>query len=436
MKKVLFITYYWPPAGGSGVQRPLKFVKYLRDFGYEPIVYTVDQGEFWESDDSLSKDIPEGLTVLKKPIFEPYTLFKKISKKGEKQGKNVNPNAFKELKNGSLKNRFILWIRSNLFFPDARMFWIRPSKRYLKRYLKNNPVDAIISTGPPHSVHLIALGLKKKFDLPWVADFRDPWTKIEYYEDLSLTRYIDKKHHRLEKEVTQKAEAVLVIGPTMQEEYQLISGRDDIHVLFNGFDESDFEDEQATTMDEKFTVAHTGILRETQSHPAFWQAVGELCAENPTLKEALELQFIGITDHSIQAEIDRYNLQDNVVSLPYMKHNEITKIQRKAQVLLLIVNRLDNPRRIITGKIFEYLMAGRPIFCIAPTDGDAAFIVNRTETGEVAAFKDKEKMKQMLSAYFKAYQEGTLAIQGKNIMDYSRRNITQQLAGILDGIVK
>ena len=197
MKKVLIITYYWPPAGGSAVYRWLKFTKYLREFGWEPIVYTAENGEYPELDPENEKDIPAGVTILKHPIWEPYQLYKRFI--GQKKTEKVNVGFLTEKKKPALAERISVWVRGNFFIPDARRFWIKSSVKYLSKWLAENPVDIIISSGPPHSMHLIAMKLKNRFKLPWIADFRDPWPSIDFYKELRLTWFADKKHHRLEK---------------------------------------------------------------------------------------------------------------------------------------------------------------------------------------------------------------------------------------------
>ena len=212
MKRVLIITYYWPPSGGSGVQRWLKMSKYLPENGWQPVIYTPEEGEFPIIDTSLEKDVSPEAEVIRRPIVEPYTLYKRFL--GVKETETVKAGFIKE--NGEKagwKEKLSLWIRGNCFIPDARCWWVKPSVRYLKSYLKEHPVDAIISTGPPHSMHLIAMKLKEALGIPWIADFRDPWTEIDYYNDLHLTRWADRKHHRLEREVLTKTDKVITVAP-------------------------------------------------------------------------------------------------------------------------------------------------------------------------------------------------------------------------------
>jgi len=217
-KKALIITYYWPPGGGAGVQRWLKFVKYLREFGWEPVIYTPENGEMPVIDSSLEKDVPDGVTVIRRPIWEPYSLYKKFVGAGKDE--KINTGFLTEKKRPGLAEKLSVWMRGNLFIPDARKYWIKPSVKFLRSYLKKNPVDVIISTGPPHSMHMIALPLSRELNVPWVADFRDPWTNIDYYKDLKLTKSADRKHHQMEKEVVTGATGIVVVGQRMKEEFE------------------------------------------------------------------------------------------------------------------------------------------------------------------------------------------------------------------------
>ena len=264
MPKVLIITYYWPPSGGGGVQRWLKFVKYLPEFGWQPVVYTPENPESPAEDHSLLNDIPEQAVIVKKTIWEPYRVYKKFTGKGSDA--KINTGFLTEEKSNSLLEKISVFIRGNLFIPDARKFWINPSIRFLKKYLKDHPVDVIISTGPPHSMHLIALGLKKYFPIPWIADFRDPWTHIDFYDQLMLTRSSDRKHKKLEKTVLSKAEKVIAVGKQLGEE--LVSlGATDLTVLRNGHD---IEEHENSVMDKKFSILHAGSMNNDRNHPVFW----------------------------------------------------------------------------------------------------------------------------------------------------------------------
>lgn len=410
--------YYFPPSGGSGVQRWLKFVKYLRDFNIEPIVYTVQNADYPIVDTSLENEIPKDIQVLKQPIFEPNTFLKKNKKKS----------AGFLSENPSVTGKILQYIRANYFIPDARKFWIKPSVKFLSNYLKNNPVDVLITTGPPHSVHLIGLALKKKLQIPWVADFRDPWTSIDYFHKLPLTTKSKAKHFALEKEVVSTANTVVVVGKSMQKEY-LPLNKNTI-VIENGYD--DFQENFTATKDTKFSLLHIGLLNQDRNHPALWRALAEIAEENTEFKQDLEIKLIGkVCEEAIQ-EIAKNKLQENVTIIDYIPHKKVVKHQKSAQVLLLLVNNTPNAKGIITGKIFEYLQAKRPILAIAPTDGDLAEIIEQTQSGIVVGFNEKEKIKKAILTYYFKYKNNTLTICPKNIEKYHRKSLTKKLAKVVE----
>ena len=304
MKKALIITYYWPPSGGAGVQRWLKFVKYLRDFGWEPVVFCPENPEYPEIDLSLFKDVPQGLEVLKFPIWEPYLAYKKLL--GRKKEDKINAAFLSENKKNKTLEDISVWIRGNFFIPDARKFWIRPSIRFLKKYLEGHPVDVIISTGPPHSTHMIAMPLAAEFNLPWLADFRDPWTNIDFYKDLMLTRPADRKHHKLELEVLRNATAVTVISNSMAGDFRKILDRT-YTVITNGFDQEDVIP-QAPEQDKKFSIAHIGTLVSTRNPLTLWEALKSLLSVHPELAKDLEIKLVGKVDFTVTTALDDYGL--------------------------------------------------------------------------------------------------------------------------------
>jgi glycosyltransferase involved in cell wall biosynthesis len=375
MKPALIITYYWPPAGGSAVYRWLKFTKYLREFGWEPIVYTAENGEYAELDPENAKDIPQGITVLKHPIWEPYNLYKKFI--GQQKSEKVNVGFLTEKKKPALAERISVGIRGNFFIPDARKFWVKPSVKFLSAWLKENPVDVIISSGPPHSMHLIAMALKRRFHIPWVADFRDPWTKIDFYNELHLSWFADRKHHKLEKLVVTTADSIVTVGNQMREEFEAL-GAKKVAVITNGFDTADRIEGQVE-MDQKFSIAHFGTVNKARNPELLWQVVAELVAENEEFAGDLELKFVGRLDQSAREAIQKHDLEPYLAKTDFLPHKEVMLKQRQSQVLLLLINQTHNAGGILTGKFFEYLAAGRPILAIGPTSGDVADILNTSK---------------------------------------------------------
>ncbi len=429
-KKVLIICYYWPPAGGSGVQRHLKFVKYLRDFGWEPVVYTVKNGEYPEVDASLIQEVPRGVQVIRRSILEPYTFYKLV--KGGKKKDKITPNFFTQ-KNEGFFQQLAIFIRSNFFIPDARIWWIRPSISFLVNYLQDHPVDAMISTGPPHSLHLIAQGVKHSVGTPWLADFRDPWTNIDYFDKLKLLPFAEQKHKRLEKEVLQQSDRVVTVSPTWAKELAKLGDRP-VEVITNGYDESDFGS-QSMQLDNQFTIVHPGMFSKARNHEAFWQAVSELVQENPYFAKDLSIRFYGITDPSVLESAQKYGLSSYVSVGNYVPHEKIVQIMASAWVLLLSVHDSPNLQGFVPGKLFEYLASRRPIFCIGPETGDSAAIIQETKAGLVASFQDKNKMKINLMVFYSDFINGRHEDGGRQIERYSRKALTGKLASLLDEMV-
>ena len=425
MKKALIITYYWPPAGGSGVQRWLKFVKYFRDFGIEPIIYTIEKPNYPINDESLLNDIPEGIETLKQPIWEPNNLLLVVGKKKTESAGFLNPNP-------SIFGKLLQYIRANYFIPDARKFWIKPSVNYLKKYLQENKVDVVITTGPPHSMHLIGLNLKKQLNIKWIADFRDPWTEIDYFYQLPLTKKTIEKHHSLEKEVLENADTVLVVGNTMNEKYRKFNKN--TITITNGFDGK--PNEGVKKLDSKFTLTHIGLMNADRNPKMLWEVLSEIIKENSAFKTDFNLKLIGKVDTAIINEISKNNLTKNVELINYVSHNEVVEFQKKSQVLLLIVNNVPSAKGIITGKIFEYLMAKRPILAIAPKNGDLSEIISKTNSGFVVNFNDRIQLKKTIVDLYSKFKENNLVVNSKNIKQYHRRELTKKVSEIINSITE
>lgn len=425
MKRALIITYYWPPAGGSGVQRWLKFIKYFRDFDIEPIVYTVKNATYPIIDKSLLNEVPNNIEILKQPIWEPNNLFS-FGRKNPKQSAgflNKKPSFF---------GKILQYIRANYFIPDARKFWINPSVKFLKNYLKNNQIDVIITTGPPHSTHLIGLKLKEDLQLKWIADFRDPWTDIDYFHYLLLTKKSLKKHQYLEQNVVKKADTVIVVGNTMKQNY--LKFNKNIFTITNGFD--DEISNEKVVLDTKFTFTHIGLMNSDRNPVLLWKVLKEIGVKNHQFLNDLNIKLIGKIDNEVLVSISDNNLTENVNVIDYVPHNKIGNFQKASQVLLLVVNNVPSAKGIITGKIFEYLKAKRPILAIAPNNGDLANIINETNAGFVVDYKDKELLKSTILALYASYKKGNLYIDSKNMEQYHRKVLTKKVATIIKDITK
>lgn len=431
MKKVLVITYYWPPSGGAGVQRWLKFTKYLPEYDWTPVVYTPENPEAPVDDPSLMKDIHPDTVVVKRPIWEPYTFYKRFV--GMRKSERVNAGFLSEGEKPPRKEGLSVWIRGNLFIPDARRFWINPSIRFLRKYLKQHPVDAIISTGPPHSMHLIAHALHRRLGLPWIADFRDPWTEIDFYDQLRLTGWANRKHHRLEEEVLRGADRVVAVGKIMAERFKDTHSIDPA-VIPNGFDESDFQPVSSPDSD-IFSIVHVGAMNRDRNHTAFWKAVAELRREDVEIRHRLRIHLVGKLDHSVLRSIEEFQLGESVEITPSLPHDQVIPLLQSASALYLPINNTPNARSIATGKLFEYLSARRPILGVGPADGDAADILKECNAGKMIGFDDAEGIRRLLGQWLAQHREGTLKSSSARIEQYSRRHLTEQYAGLLNEIV-
>ena len=430
-KKVLIITYYWPPSGGIAVQRWVKFVKYLPGFDWEPIVYTVSNGEYALVDHSLEGELAADLVVIKRPIWEPYQWYQLLSKAKKGNGRL----SIKLSERAGLAERISLWVRSNIFIPDARRFWIKPSVRFLVKFLSETKVDVIITTGPPHSLHLIGLEVVAKTKIPWIADFRDPWTSMDYYKDLQLTRWADEKHHRLEKEVLQRANAVIAVGKMMQREFEEKRGAL-VEYLPNGYDLKEFFVDHPIQFDYEFTIVHAGSLFERRNPLSLWKAMTELRDESHPLLQKIKIKLLGRVDETVLKSIQKNGLHDFVQLIPFVPHPELVTHLQSAQVLLLPIDNFEGAKWVLTGKLFEYLAAQRPVLCIGPVDGDAAEIIYETGVGEIFDFEDVAGIKKYMVTAFGLYEKNSLTLENPQIGRYSLQGLTQKLADILNHISK
>ncbi|MCW8980917.1 MAG: glycosyltransferase family 4 protein [Altibacter sp.] len=427
-KRVLIIAYYWPPAGGPGVQRWLKFVKYLPQFDVEPIVYVPENPSYPIIDRNLEDEVPQGITILKSSIKEPYRFARWFSKgKTKKLSSGMVP-----AKNPGLLERFLLYVRGNFFIPDARIGWVAPSVRYLSAYLDKNPVDLIITTGPPHSLHLIGLGLQQQMSIPWLADFRDPWTTIHYHKSLQLTKASARKHKRLEARVLRLADHILVTSPTTKKEFEMMT-ETPISVITNGFE---IANDIVRRPDTAFSIAHIGSLLSERNPKVLWRILSEIASEEKEFKKDLVLKFAGVVSDTAMASITAFGLERNVENLGYVSHSEALQLQHNAHVLLLV--EIDRPetRAIIPGKLFEYLAAKRPIIAIGPEGSDVEVILSETKSGHYFTYHDEERLKSHILEQYKAFKNGESTTTTDAVEQYSRPALTRRLASLLKEITQ
>lgn len=424
-KRVLIITYYWPPSAGSGVQRWLKFAKYLPDFGWEPVVFTPENPDFDLKDTTLEKEVPKNVEVLKFPIWEPYGIFRKVKKQQDSPGKIL------EKKNKSWRDLAAIWLRANALIPDPRIFWKRPAVGFLLDIVKSGQFDAIITTGPPHSMHLIGLDIKRKTGICWLADFRDPWSTWEFLDTLPMMAWVKKQHQQLEKQVLAEADVVTTISPTFQADLEKISGRK-VNLLTNGFDESDLPQPwpHHPISQSPIEILYTGGIDSIRNPIPFLLAFKKVF-ENGNVE--VRLRFVGLVSEAVREMVEKDTWLTNHVRFEgYMSHQAVFDYYKKSHLLLLILTDTKNAKGNIPGKLFEYMATGRPIVALGDPEGDAAKILSEAHAGRVFAHTDLAEIEAFLSS-FKPYLAKS---DSSSIQQYSRKSLTEKLTQLIDAKIR
>jgi glycosyltransferase involved in cell wall biosynthesis len=428
MKKVLIITYYWPPAGGPGVQRVLKFAKYLPQFGWQPIILTVKNGEYPAYDESLIHEIPEGCKVYKTSSIEPSSLYKKFT--GMNSDDPIPVAALTEEKK-SWKKKLAHWIRLNLFIPDAKIGWIPFAVREGKKIIKQEKPDLIFSSSPPPTVHLIAKKLAKWSKLKWVADFRDPWTEISHLQNNNrsrLTEYIDS---HFEKKVLDKCNKITIISHSLKIMISKKSDQGKVFVISNGFDSSDFEDIKVTPPD-KFTISYIGNLSEQRIPHNLFFALNKMKQQDPEFN--YEFKVVGNVCLEFVREIEKNDITASTTITKYKPHKEALKILLNSDILLLVINDIPNNLGFVTGKLFEYIACKKPIFAIGPVKGDAAKILRDTNSGVMVDYSDYNDAYRLLKNYYENYKIKVIKFKFDSNM-FSREKLTNQLGKLFNKIL-
>lgn len=430
MKRVLIITYYWPPAGGIGVLRCLKIAKYLRRFGWEPVIYTAEKAAYPYEDQGNFKDIPEGIEVIKGPIWEPFALFKKLS--GRKSSEAINNVVHVRTAKQGWVDRLAIWVRGNYFIPDARAKWIKPSVKLLSKYLSENPVDAIFSDGPPHTNTRIAGLLNQQFDIPWLADFQDPWTQVDYYQLFPISKKADALHRKMEQETFEWASKITIASPSWAKDLEAI-GAKDVSVLYYGYDEADFEGKQPQ-MDQKFTIVHTGLLGHDRSPDNLLKVCQELSAEQPEFAQDLALKWIGQVDFSVIEKAKELGLEGNLNLVGTVDRNAAIQATLNAQLLLLPLNKAENIKGRLPGKLYEYLRSRRPIIVLGPSNADAVQIVEESMAGAGFDYSDVSALKTYISQQYRNFKAQGIPATSGEIGRFANERLTGQVAQWLNEI--
>ena len=423
---MLIITYYWPPSGGVGVQRWLKFSKYLPDNNWSPIIYTPENPNYDLIDNSLEEDLPKNIQVIKKPIWEPFALYQKLF---GKKGATTRSGIVSEGKHSSILKRLSIWVRGNLMLPDPRVFWVKPSIRFLKQYIKENDIDVVVTNGPPHSVHLIGLGLKKRLGIKWVADFRDPWSYWDLLPRLKTSSLAMRYHRRKERQVMSTCDGMIVVSLGMKDLYSSLNPN--IRAINNGFDGDPI---RIASFPNKFRICHVGLLNEIKNPEQLWKVLSDLCRENGDFADDLEICLAGTISQYI---VDQLNtlLPGKLKALGYISHQEAYQVYTDSSLMLLLMNKTDNAGWIIPAKLYEYLQVGKNILALGTTETDANTILTDMGHHPFIDFDDIEQIKRQIMAHYESFKSGQAPEQNPAVNRYSREKLTQELATFLNEIV-
>ncbi len=433
MKKVLIITYYWPPAGGIGVHRWLQFCKNLPGYNWSPILFTAKDANYPILDLNLVEQVPKDIEIHRVKVPEPNNFLTIFNKSGNKSQHIYKMQQQSDVDQSLIKK--ILWfIRGNFFIPDARKFWIQPSFKYLSKLLSENPVDVLITTGPPHTAHLIGYKLHEKFNIPWISDFRDPWTSMDYLKKMNLSGFAKNKHARQERKVILNSSRVVVVGKAIQTEFNE-KYNVNATVINNGY-EGEITDDTFTDTDNKFTIVHVGSFLHNRNCNDLWSVLADLLRENAAFAKDLEIKLIGNVADVVLQSLKKQGLESYLNHIHHVDHKAAKSYQRSAQVLLLPIDRIENPEFVVSGKIFEYLQAKRPVLLIGPLNGDAAAIIRDSQAGDVCEFDDINSIKKSILGFYKKFQTKTNICNSVNIEQYSYKNLTKRLVEVLNDQIK
>lgn len=422
-KKVLIITYYWPPAGGPGVQRWMYFTKYLKETGVWPVLYLPAKPHYPLTDKSLEQELPKDISIYRSEFWEPYRLAGFL---GKTKTKRLSAGIIKRDQPGMLE-RILLWIRGNLFIPDARKFWISKALKEVPEILKKEEISTVITTGPPHSLHLIGKALKAECEIRWLADFRDPWTTIGYQDALRLGKRAQRKHATMEKQVLESADVVVATSGRTAAEFEAICRRP-VHVITNGYVGKAGSGKQP---EGPFSLAHIGSLLSGRNPEVLWKVLAELCTELPGFKENLRLDLTGIVSPEVKESIASAGLEPYVNYNDYLPHAQALEIQRQTQILLLLEINSDITKGILPGKLFEYMAAARPVLAIGPEGWEAVKILETTSTGKGFNYKQASAIRKQLEIWYQAYTNGELNQDPSGAEPFHREKLTRQLKALL-----
>ncbi|MCF8463868.1 MAG: glycosyltransferase family 4 protein [Flavobacteriales bacterium] len=422
MKKVLIITYYWPPSGGAGVQRWLKFAKYLPEFGYEVHVLTVrpDRATYPQRDESLQTQVPKNVTVHCTNATNPFAIYSVFGKGAPSSGfANDDVSGIK-----GLIKKLARFVRGNVFIPDPRKGWNRFAIEKANELIDTLAIETVITTSPPHSTQLIGLELKKRKNIRWIADMRDPWTKIYYVSELLQTKWAQKKNGSLERQVLENADKIVTVSGNLADEFCELAPRlkrENVKVIPNGFDEDDFH--LNFSLERQFTIGYMGTITEQYDISSLLKAIGSGNLD-------AGFRFIGDVQAGMRNRLGEVASRCEFTG--YLNHDKAIEKAASCSILLLVIPKVEANKGILTGKIFEYLALKRPILAIGPVDGDAARILNETGAGKMFDYADVHGISKFLRERVRQFQAGEQHSEALGIHKYSRKGLTDQLVQILE----
>lgn len=430
-KKVLIITYYWPPSGGGGVQRWLKFTKYLPEYGWDPIIFTPENPDFELQDESLLSDVSPSLEVIKLPIWEPFGVYKRLF--GGSAKKELKQGAVIEKSKPSFLDQLVIWIRGNMLVPDARRFWVKPAIKFLKPVITDKAIDLIITTGPPHSMHLIGLGLKKATGVKWLADFRDPWSDWDVLDKLKVSKRTRDVQIKMEREVLDSCDLMVTVSRRLGDSLAGKANCKKIEIVNNGVDDAEIHDFNSLRGDiPSFRIIHTGLLNEVRNPVVLWQALEELCDEIDSFRDDLEVVLAGTVSSSVLDRVRETRFHHRLNYLGYVSHQTVFEYYATSSVMLLLLNQTDNAKWILPGKMYEYMFYGVPILTLGVQDSDVRDILDECDAGEVHDFHDHTAIKAFLIEAYSRFKEGKSPQRSEKVLKYSRKNLTAKLASSMD----
>lgn len=433
-KKVLIVSYYWPPAGGPGSIRVVKFARYLPRWGWKPVILTVQKGEFPYNDPGLADDLSTDLNIYRVKTLDPFAIYKNFS---GKKADEALPVGLLTHQNTNNKEKLAAWIRALFFIPDARVGWVPFAVQKGLKIIHDEKINLVFTSSPPHSLQLIGLILKEKTKLPWIADLRDPWTDIRFYQYIRRPFCTEKIDQFFEKKVLNSADHLITVSPSLASQFRE-KGRmqedSKISVLPNGFDEADYVN-LSIKKTSKFQIIHAGNLLDHQNPDVLWQSLQRLSQEIPDFKKELKIRFIGRIHKTVAETLQQFGLTDNVEVQPFMPHRLLLQEILNAAVLLVVIPNVENNKGIVTGKLFEYIGSGRPILVIGPPNGDAADIVTRISNSAISDYADIDCCTEIIKTMYNAWSKNIIQKSDLERKLFSRCYLTEKLSKIFNQYV-